>query len=41
MSEITLAVRNTDNGSSSSVPRKYPLNQQQPLYLQADKDTVF
>ena len=41
MSEITLAVRNTDNGSSSSVPRKYSLSQQQPLYLQADKDTVF
>ena len=41
MSEITLTVRKAGNGLPSSVPRKYSLSQQQPLYLQADKDTVF
>ena len=41
MSEITLTVRKAGNGLPLSVPRKYSLSQQQPLYLQADKDTVF
>ena len=41
MSEITLAVCKAGDGFPSSVPRKYSLSQQQPLYLQADKDTVF